>query len=504
MADFDPLYAYYKRARNQLRRYEPKSVINHVIGALYKAHHEGAEVLKHYQPWNLLLLLKWMSQEIDATAHHRPPATLNEVHNVLNILHEMEGAGQLPSDYAHLSLYMRRLAFQQFWLHRPDGSALARQEILFGELPISHLFNRQFVEATGVTISDFLDLGFALLSLLLGDNPPQAFNRSIFENIEPRLTPGALDSFLNYFSRSLEDLGKWLNEPLVREISVSDQLVLPSPLLRAPLLRLDSMYIVYYPPLVYRALEQSIYRALRSINLEAFMQRFGPMFERYMGQCLLEAGVKFTDEATLKSQIPGGKCVDFLVVEKGCNIMIDAKGVEMSALGRVAMKAEIVYRAIKESAMKAVVQGMETARRIDALPPEAPWGRQENYLLVITFEQLYLGPSCDLAATFGPTLTDGLKRQFGEPFPFPLENVFFASIGEFEDLLELIRANSTTLLSALIHAKASDAARLTRKFNFGQHLESLGNLGEKLPIISAALDRIQQRCINNFSTDMRK
>ncbi len=499
----DPLYASYKRARNRLRRYEPGSVVTHLVGALYKAHLGGIEIIRHYQPWNILVVLKWTFQEMDGTAHRRPAATLNDVHIVLNIVHDMDNT--LPSSFKHLSLFLRRLAFQQFWLHRPDGAALVRQEILFGQLQENHQFSRQFVNDTGVSISTFLDLSFAVLSLLLSEAPSRSFERSFFSIIEPRLPPNTIDCFLRHLARTPSELNTSFNESTIRDISVSDQFILPNPFLRVPLLHVESRYVVYYPPLVYRSFEQSIYRTLRSIDAANFMQKFGPLFERYTEQCLVDAGVAFIAERDLKIRLPGtGKCVDFLIAEDGCNIFIDTKGVEASPLGRVALTEEILYHSIKESAMKAIYQGMETVRRIESAPSDSSWNRTEHFLLVVTFEQLYLGPGSDLADTFGTTLTAGLNRKFGSPLPFPLKNVYFAGIGEFEDLLERIRAKSTTLLSALRYARARDAEPKTRKFNFGQHVDELGDPGDKLPTISAGLRRLQDRCTKYFSPQTGK
>jgi len=501
----DPLYPHYKRARNQLRKFETGSVLKHLVDALYKAHHGGVEVLRYYQPWNILLAMKWAIQEMDGVSHRRATASLRDVHKVLNILHEMEGDALLPSDYEHIMLFMRRMAFQQFWLHHADGSALARQEVLFGELPADHPFQRQFLAETGIAARDFLDLSFALFSLALADKPPRAVSRSDFAVIEHSLKPGYLDNFLKHISRTPQELHGWFTQEAVRDVSVSDQLVLPNPLLKAPLLHANGLYLMYYPPLVYRSLEESVYRTLRSADPAAFMQRFGRLFEGYVNRCLTAANLTYSTESEIQRQLPGaGKCVDFLIVENGCNILIDAKGIEMSPLGRVSIKAETIYHAIKESAVKAIIQGMETVRRIDSAPTETRRGRNEHFLLVVTFEQLYLGSSDSLAATLGTSLTDKLKREFGETLPFPLENVFFLSIGEFERMLGRVRAQKATVLQFARHAKREDAEPKTRKFNFGQHVDSLCGPEDRLPFIEVAFRRIVDRCITKLPPDLRR
>lgn len=502
----DTLYAFYKKARNLLRKFEPGSVTGHILNALHQAHTGGVEVLRHYQPWNLLLALKWAIQETDTTAHRRPAATLNDVHRVLNIIHDMEAHVRMPSEFGHVTLFMRHMAFQQFWLHPPDGSALVRQDILFAELPTGHAFQREFLELTGLTVADSTELSFALLVAFLSGSDPRVINRADFANIEPRLSVGALDRFLRHLSRTPTQLRTLLNEAPIRQVSVSDQFILPSPFLRAPLLNAERRFFVYHPPLLFRALEELAYRTLRSKDPEWFAQRFGPIFEQHVARCLADAGITAVPEEKLKTSLAGsGKCVDFLIVENDCNVLIDAKGVEMSTVGRVSHEAEIVYRAVKDSAMKAIVQGMDTVRRVRGTASERiPFGTQENYLLVVTFEPLHLGPSNELGALFGSQLTRRLHRDFGEPLPFPLENVFFCSIGELERLLARIRAGGTKLLAALRFAKQSDSDRKTRKFDFGQHVQELGPPADRLPFLEAALDRLCERCIQRLPPELRR
>lgn len=503
----DPLFPPYKRVRNFLRKFEPDSVTGHLITALHSAFAGDIQVRRYYLPWNLLLALKWTWQEADATAHRRPEATLNDVHRALNILHDMEAEGRMPSDFTHINLFMRQLAFQQFWQHQADGGALARQDLLFSKLPSYHPFQRRFFELTGVSVLDATELSFALLTVLLSTTNSRVIHRTWFGNIEPRLTRGALDRFLGHLARSPTQLREWLNEPEVRNVSVSDQLILPSPFLRAPLLDAQGRYHVYYPPLVFRAVEELVYRTLRSDDPAQFSQRFGPVFEAHLEHCLSDAGIAFAKESELLRMLAGtGKCIDFVVTEDDANILIDAKGVEMSALGRVSQRAETIYRAIKESAAKGVFQGMDTTRRMKATtaPAGIRFGTGENFLLIVTFEPLYLGSSNALAETLGLEFRARLAKDFGESLPLPLENVFFASVGEFERLLSLIRAKQTTLLTALRHARLADSQPRTRKFDFGQHVAELGTGADRLPFMQAAIDGLCDRCMARLPPELRR
>jgi hypothetical protein len=478
-----------------------------IIKALHEAYVGGIEVLSRYQPWNLLLLLKWTLQEADETSHRRPIATRNDLHVCLNLLLEMEGQIRLPNEYEHVNLFMRHLAFPQFSLQQgPDGAAVARQDILFASLPLDHPFQREFLRLTGIAIADFTEMCVGILSLILKEPSPLVITRQDFHLLEPSLPGGALDKFFRHLSKTIPELRDWLNSPEIKSISVADQKILASPLLKAPLLADGSRYLVYFPPLMLRSLEAIIYRTLRENDPSAFGATFGPIFERYVGDCLANGEISHLDEDLLSAALGGeGKCVDFLVAQEDCTILIDAKGIEMSALGRVSHHAETLLRAIKSSAVKAIAQGVETSLRLRRAGTSAllPWGEQETFLVVVTFDDLFLGSNIDFEAIFGDSLLPRLQRDFGEPLPIPLKNVFFLTIKEFEDLVARIRVGSTTFGAALRHAQSQDAEFRTKKFHFQQHLATLCPHTKLLPMLEGALESLYSRCIQRLPPDSR-
>jgi hypothetical protein len=504
----DPLFTFYKRARNRLRRYEPGSMLTHAINALYEVYSGGIEVIRRYQPWNILLAMKWTLQEADALSHRRPPATLSDFHAVLGILHEIGGHVRMPSEYEHVTLFMRHLAFQQFWFRpEPSAEALVRQDLLFSSLPSNHLLAREFYDLTGVRPSEFIDLAFAMLTLLLKTPTPRIISRTYFETIEHSLAAGALDGFLQCLSKSIPELHAWLVGKEFQGMSVADQKILPTPLLDTPLIQAASgEYVVVYPTLLMRSLESGIYRALRRNNPEGFGDQFGPIFEKYVGRCLADAGLEYIDEEGLKARLPDtGKCVDFLLMEGDCHVLIDAKGVEMSARGRVFQRADLVLQAIKSSAVKAIEQGMATSRRIIDLPSTnaLAHARDEMFLVVVTFDDLFLGNNFEFGAIFGKHLLPRLERDYGSQLPIPLEHIFFISVDEFERLLARVRAKSAKVGDILRYARTQDALDHTRKFVFQQHLDSFCTQEKPLPLLERGIADICQRCIIRLPPELR-
>lgn len=478
----------------------------HATGALYEVHAKGIEIMHRYQPWNLLLAIKWALEEADELSHRRRLATVKDLHAVLNVLHDMEASVTMPSAYEHTSLFMRHLAFQQFWLqHGANGAALVRQELLFSSLPQGHYFSREFRRLTGLRSADFIELSFALLAPLLRPPTPRVIRRDYLQSFASSLTPGALDCFLGHLSKSIPELHAWLRTPEFETTSIADQRIVPSPLLNAPLIRIGPEdYMIVFPILLMRALESVVYRTLRNDNRAEFGVRFGPIFERYVGRCLADAGVNYLDEVRLNAQLSGlGKCVDFLVTDDDCTVLIDAKGVEVSARGRVSQRADLVLGAIKQSAVKALEQGMSTWRRIADASAARTFSQSagETFLVVVTYDSLFLGSTGEFGTAFGRHLLPDLERKYGAPLPIPLERVFFVTIDEFERLLALVHSGVTTLVGVLRSARARDSTPRTCKFHFQQHLEPFSAEQTRLPMLEAALEDLVQRCATRLRSE---
>lgn len=223
----DELRDFYKRARNRLWKLEPTSVLAHAVNILHKVAYGGIEVMRTYRPWDVLLMVRWTLQTIDPIAHRRPPATLNDVHHVLNIIHEMGAHVRMPTEYEHVYLFMRHLAYQQFWLqHQADGASIARQELLFCTLANDHPFQRDFLRLTGLRCAEFTELAFGLMALFLTDQQRKAVKRSQFSNLEPRFSGKTLDSFLSALSLDLAAAKAFLCSDEEKDRSVSDQIIL--------------------------------------------------------------------------------------------------------------------------------------------------------------------------------------------------------------------------------------------------------------------------------------
>lgn len=499
-------YGHYKRIRNQIRKFDSASLIDHAIRRLHVVFHKGIDEMRLSPPWQTLLLIKWVIEEASNPAAGIREAKTNDFIKLSNMMLDMADHMRLPSSFVHPTFFMRQIAFQQFPLqHTINKYALARQEMLFSGLEANHSFQTEFSKATGgLRYNDFNEISFATISLLLTEPKRVGITKHDFRLIKPRLQPGAIDIFFNFLSKTFDEL-KHALKPKHGTRNLEDEWLLPSPLYERPLLNDGGVYIIYHPPMLYRTLESIVYRTLKRDSADILHQRFGKIFERHVARCLSEAGVPYIDEDQLKTILPVGKYIDFTAVEGEHNILIDAKGVEMSELGRIAADPGLVFRAIRKSAGDAIVQGMETAIRIRNLTTSdrTRFGTGRCYLIVVTYDSLHLGASSTYKTLFGEDFITKLNKQFGTDWPFGLEDIFFIPSETFERLCAHIRAGDTTLLAALRFAADSDKQLSTQRFSFALHLAELCRKTRELPVMEEALTRMLDRCMSRFPIEAK-
>ncbi|MGE8454721.1 MAG: hypothetical protein ACN6OP_29735, partial [Pseudomonadales bacterium] len=457
-------YTRFKPIRNQLRRYSPLSVLRGCLDYLYAATDDPIGHIRK-QPWINFLLVKWAFLDEDAHKVGRPAIPSDKLIQLLQEVYDLSDLTRMPSDYEHLTLFMRAIAYQQFLYQLPrtiDG--LARQELLFAQTPDNHFFQTCFKTAHGLSIGDFLRLAICLTAHTQSKSG-YIISRHWFRNLEPRFSPVQIDAFLAAISVPVEQLPEKLRES-EDDVRQALELFQQTPFLRHPLIRVGDHYWCTHPDLTQKCLDHFIFDFLKKSDLQRFNEAFGIRFEKYVEKHLTDAGLSLTTEHQLKQALPGtGKVVDFLVHDEDANVFIDAKGVEMAPRGKVAHLRQVVRGATNSSLMKAFEQGQETCSRITEINPSNSiiQPRNKNYLLAVTYKELYIGNGLSLEACVGDNHLERIRQKFSKEKTIPLENIYFLSIDEFEGLMALVKARRIGLVEALELAKKIDSDPKTRK-----------------------------------------
>lgn len=466
-------YSAYKHIRNQFRCYDPLQVISACINYLKSTSKNQIEQLKKC-PWLVLLLIKWVLIDEEYSSPGNKKLENDNFMKILQMVHDIGAKIRMPSEYDHYMLFLRNLAYQQFlYQHSFSINCLARQKILFGTVEDSHLFKREFFKLTGISIENFLDLSFVLLCHFI-DEKEHTISSDWFNPIESCYPRIEIDNLFRALSLNLVDLKQALIKTEGRK-RTSHEFYEQTPFLKFPLIKIGEKYVCIHNNILFRSLEHFIYDTLRAWDSNKFMAKFGETFERYIENGLSYANVKYVSEDILSRELQGtGSLIDFLINDDDVNILIDAKAVEMAYQGKITHLADIVKDRVKTSVIKAIEQSFGVVSRLKQTRSSNPVIKYKdiNFLLVVTYKELYLGNGRNLYDAIAKNKLDKILTKYGNLLQIPLENMYFITIEEFDYLIEMIKLGKTSFKTALMKAKENDSDVMSRKFEFLQHLRS--------------------------------
>lgn len=489
----------FKTLRNRLRQLRVGEVIGACLRTLNHPSAQSLERVCHYRPWEILLLYKWAllhGEWNDRLA--RPMRGEVEFNHLVNLVGEVINCARLPSHYDALPLFMRNMAYQQFWLQDGlSGAGLARQSFIFAGLPENHRFRSVFRKNLGLDIPDFIDMSLLLLPKILLTEPP-AFTRDWFRPAVGYLQTGTIDAFLDALSLDVEGARHLAELKPIKDINW--ELFERTPFQSRPLLRVQPQYAQpQYVPLskvlLSRTLELFVYRFLRDLDAVQFMKAFGPLFERYVLRILDYGGVEYWNEKQLISTCPGSKVVDALIRDGADNILLDAKGIEFPEIGMITHLADIVRDRAKPSILKAIDQAYSTIAALHSKGAgTVRLGVGRNYLLVVTMQDTFLGNGSDFFRMVGEDELTKIQQRYAGMAFIPADQMYFVAIQDLEVLCSLVRQGATTLAQTLDKAREDDSAGETKKFVFLQHLLERHEEPELVSFLAEEIDRVFARC----------
>lgn len=415
-------------------------------------------------PFVPLLIMKWAA-ELWNPRERRRDLSRDEYVALVQKIWDANGDLFRPG---HLSIFMRRMAFQQIWYqHNFDKGAIPRQALLFGDFMRDAAVVREFVTQTGIEPHDFVrQLG--TMAAQTGDlvGIPE------LDQLRPR--PRATDAahwkiVAPHFQTDLPALHERMmalsRYGTPRDVELCEQ----SPLIQTPFLRTPIGFECIHHKLLFRSLETRLYDILRGAGAERFMREFGPAFEQYVGAVLAELDLPLIGERELQGMLSGeGKCVDYALMDDDILILVDSKGIEGHYNERYHSLPEVLTSKLKTSALHAVDQGIETYRR---LPRELR--RPMTVFLCVTYKQLNIGDGDALRALTmeTPDWDDARWHEEG----LPPSRMFTISAQELELLAGVVRTGerASDIFRQII---ADNDSPETSKLLFLQHLARYGQV----------------------------
>ncbi|MDG3419838.1 hypothetical protein P5E09_25125, partial [Vibrio parahaemolyticus] len=154
-------------------------------------------------------------------------------------------------------------------------------------------------------------------------------------------------------------------------------------------------------------------------------------------------------------------------------IMRGSLRVELPYLGKVSDDPKVILGKVKSSALKAIKQANSLNNHIYQHGISSLDHKENNYLLVVTYKELYLGSGQTFYDSIAKEAIDEIYKGIFNDARIPLKNIYFISVESFDYLCSVIKRSDLTFAKVLEHAKEADQDTPTMKFDFQQHLESL-------------------------------
>ena len=232
--------------------------------------------------------------------------------------------------------------------------------------------------------------------------------------------------------------------------------------------------------LLYRSLEHYIYDTLRHYDAQTLGNEFGKrLFEKYVGKAARHTGLPVVNEQDLLDTLgQNGKLVDYLIIDSGAHIFIDAKAVEMTYIGEVSEETGLIIPRIESSVIKGIRQAYSLAERLEAINNigSLPLGQPtERHLLIVTYKDMYLGCGRDFYHYIAKEKLDEIAEKHGGRNWIPFEHIYVVSIEDFDLFAQAVREGRIGMAECLRRAVAEDSTPFFdhRNLVFRMHLHQM-------------------------------
>jgi hypothetical protein len=272
----------FKPIRNKIRKFDADKLLELEIRLMHELHDAPKDKLSQCPPWLLMSLIKWtlMYGEINPTK--RSP-TRNDLAALINMIHRLGDRARLPSEYSSVYIFLKSIAFQQFWYQSSLASSdIGRQIKLFLELLPAKFVEEIFQEKLKLNPEDFFELAFALATRFQDKGHAIFVDIKDFELLEKLYPKDSICRFLDRLSCDLQSIKGFLESEDERIKDFDARLYEQTPLRKRPLLRSGSSYICYSPDVLLGGLSTLAYDIFKEELKERFTQKFGDAFEKYI------------------------------------------------------------------------------------------------------------------------------------------------------------------------------------------------------------------------------
>ena len=499
----EKFFSQYKLIRNFFRNFDRDSIFFSCLYYLNKQVNHPIDQIKK-QPWNIFLLIKWIYSD---SKHPNPIKKIDPIafDKLRKYMYDLSMFVKPLNEYENLDLFFRLLANQQFIYQKGlNLNQINRQFVFFSSLNNNHYIKSTFFKLTGIKLITFIELSLMLIGhfcVKKKDYVPEYY----FNNYIELFGKDQIDSYWKTISLSFNELSTYFKKYSNNKLRNPSEYYEQTPFTNKPLIKFDSNYVCLDQHLIFLFVENYFYDLLKLNDAEKFIPKFGPIFENYVKKTLTYSNLSFYHEEELKKLIkPKNKIIDFVILEEKANIFIDAKAVEMSYKGKYSSNKIDIERCSNKSVIKAIHQAHDTNKSIFEAKDSKIKFQDNNYALVVTFQEMYLRNGLFYYKNISNKKVDEIISKYQQNLLIPLENIYFITLTDFDNLIEYIKDKNMTISSVIEYAKKNDVDDdpMNQKFHFSQHLHSL-NASESPSFLNEEHLKIQEK-LKNFMKKNRR
>lgn len=467
-----------KKIKSLLRKHDPIDLLENLVRYMNVPEENDIDRIRRH-PWLIMLLIKWSFIENRHSPLIIEHLTSIKFNKILQLTHDLGALVRMPGDGTHVHNFMRNMAYQQFiYQHAFSVTHFSSINMMFSTLEKNHRLRVKFKENTGIDCVLFHQCCLVIHALVANK---QIIRINDFLSIFDRIEKNDLERVLNCLSIDLRKIRTRVREDNESKGSYAEYYEQTS-FLNYPFIKHNDKYICVNVYVFIRCIENYIYNSLKSDNPEWFMDSFGKVFENHLTNGLNYSNETYISELILKKELPKrSNLVDYLISGSDYNVFIDAKAVELPYLGKVSDSPSVILGKVKTSALKAIKQAYEVNNNLLKLQSDSlPKFKDRNYVLVVTYKELFLSNGKVFYESIAGDKIDILKVNIDKRAIIPMENIYFITLESFELLCSVLNESSFNIAQVIERAKKNDSDPKTRKFEFNQHIYSL-NINVRRP-----------------------
>ncbi|QVK31783.1 GapS1 family protein [Pseudomonas syringae] len=384
---------------------------------------------------------------------------------------QIDAVRGLESD--KVDLLLRPMIVQQIWYqqkHEQILITLFRQRLFF--LSANSWYPEQFLKHAGITLGNFYVISIYLL-VSSRDHKLTALDINLYDllfHLAPQISFNEVIRYFLLMGVRTADLSKYINHHKLCDIYESEYFQ-DTPLKERPIIINGESLIIPDLHMFNAAIKDFAPNYLKKIP--GYKEQFGPDFEQYLKEVLLESKLDFWDEkdriaSFYKKYGIKGKVVDFLIPGGNSVVLVESKAIEPNAVVKTSSDADQLKKMLSGSYIKAIKQGVHAASALGQTPE---FSGKKFSLLVVTHEDFGIFGGRWVTQYIDKDIPGWIKTNYPDS-PLSLDDIFYCTVDNFETLTRGHSNGVCDLFSVINEASTKDETVLNKKLVFGQVISS--------------------------------